>query len=252
MNILLTNDDGIKSFGIETLKNALVASGHKVMVVAPTTNQSGCSHSMSFYKKLLLKKVEEGANYIEYSLSGTPTDCVMLAVRKLSKEPFDLVISGVNDVANSGTDILYSGTYNGAFQGTICGINSISISALNAEYIEDSVKFLINNLDTFKNKFFDENYTLNINVPNHLDKIKGAKVCPLGEKLYTDIYDEMPTDNEGEVEYFLWGNDIDLEHNPSGCDVNLLKENYITITPINIELVNNYGYCNKLKDIKLV
>ncbi|MDD7457673.1 MAG: 5'/3'-nucleotidase SurE [Clostridia bacterium] len=251
MKILLTNDDGIKSTGIEAIKNALITSGHTVTIVAPSENQSGCSHSMRFYNRIMLKKVEEGEGYVEYSLSGSPADCVKLGLSKLMPDA-DLVISGVNDLANSGTDLLYSGTFNGAFEGTVCGVDSIAISACREKYIPSAVEFLIKNLSIFKEKFFSKPYTININVPNYLDKIKGVKVCPLGEKKYTDLYQIFPTENEVETEYFLYGDEIFIEKNPSGVDVNLLNEGYITITPTKLELVNNYEYCNILKEIKLL
>lgn len=251
MKILLTNDDGIKSVGIEAIKNALIKDGHEVTIVAPCKNQSGCSHSMQFYNRIRLKKVEEGKGYIEYSLTGSPSDCVKLGLSKLMPDA-DLVISGVNDLANSGTDLLYSGTFNGAFEGTVCGVDSIAISACSEEYIPSAVEFLMKNLTIFKEKFFDKPYTININVPNYLDKITGVVVCPLGEKKYTDLYKIYPTETDGETEYFLYGDEVFIERNPSGVDVNLLNEGYITITPTKLELVNNYEYVSKLREIELL
>lgn len=251
MYILLTNDDGINSAGIQTLKNELQKNGHEILVVAPSRNQSGCSHSMSFYKKILLKKIGKSANCIEYSLDGTPADCVKLGISKLADKKIDLVISGVNDLANSGTDLLYSGTFHGAFEGTVCGVDSVAISAVNEEYIETAVDFLLKNLEIIKNNFFEKPLTLNINVPNKADKLCGVKICPIGVKKYEDLYEEIATDNPDETEYLLYGDEIHSEHNQLDCDVNLLKQNYITVTPITIELVNNYKYCEKLKDIAL-
>lgn len=251
MNILLTNDDGIKARGIEALKDALLEAGHKVIIVAPKNNQSGSSHRMHFYKKIRLSKLVETDNLLEYSLDGSPADCVKLAVTKLFKNQIDLVISGVNDVPNTGTDILYSGTFNGAFEGTFNGIKSIAISANNIDLTSSAVDFLMKNLDTFYNKFFDKNYTININVPDTLDNIKGVKICPVGEKKYTDLYEVFDTEDCNQKDYFLYGDEIFLPHNTTGCDVNMLNEGYITITPTRLEIVNNYEYCNKLKDIKL-
>lgn len=251
MNILLTNDDGIKSRGLEALKDALIKANHNVIIVAPVDNQSGCSHRMHFYKKLRLTKLVERENLIEYSLDGSPSDCVKLAVTNLFKDKIDLVISGVNDLPNSGTDLLYSGTFNGAFEGTFNGIKSIALSATNIEYTNSAVDFLLKNLDVIYNEFFEKNYTININVPNYLDKVKGIKICPVGQKKYTVLYKVFETDNLNQKDYFLYGEEIFLPHNTTGCDVNMLNDGYITITPTRLEIVNNYEYCNKLKEIKL-
>lgn len=251
MNILLTNDDGIKAKGIESLKHALINAGHNVIIIAPQNNQSGSSHRMHFYKKMRLKKLIDTETLVEYSLDGSPADCVKLGVTYLYKNKIDMVISGVNDLPNSGTDILYSGTFNGAFEGTFNGIKSIAISASSIEYTDSAVEFLINNLDILYNQFFDKEYTININVPCLLKDIKGIKICPVGDKKYTDLYEVFDTESKLEKDYFLYGEEIYLAHNPSGCDVDVLNAGYITITPTRLEIVNNYEYCNKLKDIKL-
>lgn len=251
MNILLTNDDGIKSKGIEALKKALLDRGHNLLIIAPLTNQSGCSHRMNFYKNIKLTKLEEGERYVEYSLTGSPSDCVKLGVTKLAVGKIDLVISGVNDLPNTGTDLLYSGTFNGAYEGTFNGIKSIAISASSEETIVFAVDFLMQNFDAIINNFFDKPYTININVPKDVDSVKGVAICPIGDKKYTDIYNVYPTDNANETEYYLHGDEIFLYHNPTGCDVNMLNDNYITISPIKIGIMTDFGYINKLKDIKL-
>jgi 5'-nucleotidase len=144
MRILLTNDDGIASPGITLLAKALREAGHRVLIVAPDSNRSGCSHSIHFlFEPLKLKEIEKDT----FSCSGTPVDCVITAllggipemciskedgVFNLEKAP-DLVLSGVNAGANMGTDIIYSGTAAAARQGSLFGIPSVALSLVDGE-----------------------------------------------------------------------------------------------------------------------
>ncbi|HBF44896.1 MAG TPA: hypothetical protein DDW16_04695, partial [Clostridiales bacterium] len=109
MKILICNDDGIFSEGLKTLAKFL-SKENDVFVMAPDGNRSAYSHSMSFFKKLELKKIEQDKNYVSYSLSGTPADCVRFGTEFFKDIKFDLIVSGVNIGSNAGTDTLYSGT----------------------------------------------------------------------------------------------------------------------------------------------
>jgi 5'-nucleotidase len=144
MRILLTNDDGITSPGITLLATALREAGHRVFTVAPDSNRSGCSHSINFlWGPQKLKKIEDDT----FSCSGTPVDCVIIALLggipeiciskedgglDLEKAP-DLVLSGLNAGANLGTDIVYSGTAAAARQGSFFGIPSVALSLVDGE-----------------------------------------------------------------------------------------------------------------------
>jgi 5'-nucleotidase len=125
MSILLTNDDGIDSPGLHALRQIAAELSDDVWVVAPESNQSGTSHSLSLHEPLRMREIDERA----FAVRGTPTDSVIMGVRHVLKDKVpDLVLSGVNRGANMAEDVTYSGTIAGAFEGTILGIRSIALS----------------------------------------------------------------------------------------------------------------------------
>jgi 5'/3'-nucleotidase len=134
MRILLTNDDGIDSPGLHALRDIAQQLSDDVWVVAPETNQSGASHSLSLHEPLRMRAIDERA----FAVRGTPTDSVIMGVRHVLKDKLpDLVLSGINRGANMAEDVTYSGTIAGAFEGTILGIRSM---ALSQSYGVDGVK----------------------------------------------------------------------------------------------------------------
>ncbi len=125
MRILLTNDDGIDSPGLHALREIAGQLSADVWVVAPETNQSGASHSLSLHEPLRMRQIDERA----FAVRGTPTDSVIMGVRHILKDKApDLVLSGINRGANMAEDVTYSGTIAGAFEGTILGIRSMALS----------------------------------------------------------------------------------------------------------------------------
>jgi 5'-nucleotidase len=125
MRILLTNDDGIDSPGLHALRQIAAELSDDVWVIAPETNQSGASHSLSLHEPLRMRRIEERV----FAVRGTPTDSVIMGVRHVLKQRGpDLVLSGVNRGANMAEDVTYSGTIAGAFEGTILGVRSIALS----------------------------------------------------------------------------------------------------------------------------
>ena len=125
MRILLTNDDGIDAAGLHALRQIAAELSDDVWVIAPETNQSGASHSLTLHEPLRMRQIDERA----YAVRGTPTDCVIMGVRHVLRDKLpDLVLSGVNRGANMAEDVTYSGTIAGAFEGTILGIRSMALS----------------------------------------------------------------------------------------------------------------------------
>src|SRR5499427_3104528 len=125
MRILLTNDDGIDAPGLHALRQIAAKLSEDVWVIAPETNQSGASHSLSLHEPLRMRRIDERA----FAVRGTPTDSVIMGVRHVLKDRVpDLVLSGVNRGANMAEDVTYSGTIAGAFEGTILGIRSMALS----------------------------------------------------------------------------------------------------------------------------
>ena len=125
MRILITNDDGIDAPGLHALREIAGQLSDDVWVVAPETNQSGASHSLTMHEPLRMRRIDERA----FAVRGTPTDSVIMGVRHVLKDRLpDLVLSGVNRGANMAEDVTYSGTIAGAFEGTILGIRSVALS----------------------------------------------------------------------------------------------------------------------------
>jgi len=180
MRILLTNDDGINSQGIRLLAKALRGAGHKVFTVAPDSNQSGCSHSLKFLSRpLKFKEIEEDT----WSCSGTPVDCVIVALLggipeicisteegsalNMEKAP-DLILSGINAGANLGTDIVYSGTAAAARQGSLFGIPSLALSLVDSDLPwqwDMVISYIAEKLETLKG-YWKEGIFVNVNFPN--------------------------------------------------------------------------------------
>ena len=127
MKIILTNDDGIYSPGILTLKKALTPFG-SVTVVAPDVQKSGVGHAITFSHPLRVREVSANGDFVGYGIDGSPADCVKLAVREIMKEKSDLLVSGINIGANVGINVLYSGTVAAAIEGAVLGIPSVAIS----------------------------------------------------------------------------------------------------------------------------
>ena len=130
MNVLVSNDDGIFALGIRTLANALSAAGHQVTVVCPDRERSATGHGLTLHRPLHAERVENifDEAIAAWSCSGTPSDCVKLALDAILSEKPDFIVSGINHGANLGTDVLYSGTVSAAMEGILEGIPSIAVS----------------------------------------------------------------------------------------------------------------------------
>lgn len=266
MNILLTNDDGVKS--VYTLKLAEKLSvNNKITIVVPKHNSSGTSHSVSFYKKIYVKKVsfektlkklmsdnqnedtvlsgDYSKNYdnIElYTVTGTPADCVKVAHHIMTEKRFDLVVSGVNDDLNIGTDVYYSGTVGAAMQARILGYPSVAVSIERGyeyfEYILGGITELIFKL--YKTKILT---AWNINIP-HVppDKIEGIRFTKVGADRYRDYYISA-----GEKDrYILSGDILKNQNTDPDSDVELIDKGFITITPLTPER-SDHSIIDKMK-----
>lgn len=247
MKILITNDDGIQSEGLQLLCRRL-AEKHEVYVVAPDGQRSATSHCANFYKKIYIKKLANFHNATQaYSCTGSPADCVKFAESVL-QIAFDLLISGPNNGENTGNAILYSGTIGAAEEGVLCGYHSIALSRLGRDgSYESTVDFLVENLDELV-KYNFPNTLLNINVPDlPKSQIKGVKVARESvDKLYHD-YMEKQSDEED-----CWvstGFRVELSERERETDVILSEEGYVTITPLTV-VRTNFDVLPKLKKLE--
>ena len=240
MRILLTNDDGIYSEGIDELYKILLEFGETV-IVAPSHNQSTTSHSMSLSAPLRVKKIDNN----KYSVLGLPADCVNYAINsKIGKKKFDLVVSGINNGANMGDDINYSGTVGAAREGFLHGVNSIALSIVNKKnpkYSECTLTFKSILSRILKKKI--KSFFFNINYPNlPTNDIKGIRFTKQGSRAYGQkiISKRDPRGNE-----YFWIGGKDLSYKAKkGTDVDAVRHGYISITPLIVDYT-------KYSDLKL-
>ncbi len=245
--ILLTNDDGIHATGIRALYNAF-KDNHDVYIVAPDRERSASSHSLTLHRPL---KVTEIGDRI-FSVNGTPTDCVALAVNKLLPRRPDLVISGINDGPNLGDDITYSGTVSAAIEGTILGIPSFSISLdtwilkknQKNHYCEDNICWFgtASHVALYIAGYILENSLpydtlLNVNVPNlPVEEIKGIKLTRQGKRIYDNAIQEVYSPS-GEKHYWIGGGEPYWEHGED-TDISAVMNGFVSVTPIHLDLTN--------------
>ncbi|MGA2977758.1 MAG: 5'/3'-nucleotidase SurE [Spirochaetia bacterium] len=227
MRILLTNDDGIGSNGIQTLVRALSPS-HEVWVVAPETEKSGGSHSITLRDALRVRTVGEK----QLSCRGTPADCVLVALLGLVPRGFDLVISGINHGPNLGTDILYSGTAAGARQGALMGVPSVALSV--GTYTEPfpfdaAADFAARNLDIFRALGTDDHF-LNINFPAAATREAQTVITFPSRRIYRDELSTYKAPN-GDV-YCFMGGELPDAHPEEGSDSMVVSQGRISISPI--------------------
>lgn len=233
MNILVTNDDGILSAGLWTLVKEL-SSISNVTVVAPDREQSATGTSVTLRQPLRVQKITPLIPGIKaFSVEGTPCDSVILALEMIVGEKPDLVVSGINMGLNTGDDVLISGTVGAALQGYLRDVPAIAISVLNynngnSENAARLVKLLAKR---FKDGSLSGDFFLNINVPDlPLVDIKGIRVIQQAHKTHIDTVKEG---HDGKREYY-WLVRQQLNNNvDKNTDIYVLKEGYISITPLN-------------------
>ncbi|MEW6721535.1 MAG: 5'/3'-nucleotidase SurE [Thermodesulfobacteriota bacterium] len=233
--ILLCNDDGIRSEGIVALSAALKELG-TVYVVAPDRERSAAGHSLTLTHPLRVEKLGPRT----WSVDGTPTDCVNLGVNGILKgKRIDLLVSGINKGANLGDDITYSGTVSAAMEGTILGIPSIAVSVVTRSKFRFDVasEFASTVARKVMAQGIPDDTLLNVNVPNvPKDRIAGVRVTRMGKRIYGDAIVEK-RDPRGRKYYWIGGDYLTSEEVP-GSDLEAIEDNYISVTPIHLDLTN--------------
>ena len=242
-NILVSNDDGIHSEGLITLAKALESVGD-VFIVAPDRERSAVSHSLTLHRPLRVKKISSKV----FSVDGTPTDCINLSLNGLLPVQPDMVVSGINYGANLGDDITYSGTVSAAMEGTLFGLPSFAISLAcedNAKF-ETASEFAVKVAGKIFKNGLPKDTLLNINVPDVAKKdIKGVKFTKQGKKTYSDAIVEK-VDPRGKKYYWIGGSKIDIKHDDD-TDLMAVSENYISITPLHLDLTNYSSFKELLR-----
>jgi 5'-nucleotidase len=261
MKLLISNDDGIFAPGIRSLANGLAAAGHDVSVVCPDRERSATGHGLTLHQPIRAEIIESvfHPQIKAWACSGTPSDCVKLALWALLDSPPELVISGINQGANLGTDVLYSGTVSAAMEGVIERIPSIAISltSFTSKDFQGAVAFAQSLVAQLENEPLPELMLLNVNVPPvKLEEIAGVVLTRQGVRRYVDVF-EKRVDPRGKTYYWLAGElleEVEPEqglHLPQAIptDVEAIRQNYITVTPLQYNLTYASGL-NQLRQWK--
>jgi 5'-nucleotidase len=234
MIILISNDDGIRSEGLQTLARAVESLG-EVYVVAPDREQSAVSHSLTLHRPL---RVEEIAPR-QFAVDGTPTDCVNLAVCGILPGRPGLVISGINKGANMGDDITYSGTVSAAMEGTLLGIPSLAVSLVARDHVdfEAAAGFAAELAAQVIAHPFPDNTLLNVNVPAiPRAHMRGFRITRQGKRRFGQTMVEK-TDPRGRKYYWIGSDELDFVDEP-GTDFAAVEDNAVSITPIHLDLTH--------------
>lgn len=242
MRILLTNDDGIHAPGILALKQTLETLG-EVFTVAPERQRSASGHGMTMHKPLRINPVKLADGSQGYSVSGTPTDCVVLGVDIVMEGRCDLVVSGINSDANLGDDITYSGTVAAAFEATILRLPAIALSLAREKHhtgtrdYAPAAKFAVKVVQQLFEHPLPPQTFVNVNVPCVPEsEIRGVRITHQGKREYVDRT-ETRYDPSGRPYYWQFGSLRDFEHDPES-DVQAVLEDYISVTPIHLDLTS--------------
>lgn len=248
--ILITNDDGISAPGIRFLINIMNDIG-KVVVVAPDKPQSGMGHAITLDSTIRCDKVviDKGPQ-VEYSCSGTPADCVKLAVNKILGRKPDLCVSGINHGSNSSINVIYSGTMSAALEGAIEGIPSIGFSLLDyshdADFSESAYYIRRITKKILANKS-DKGICLNVNIPKKKNgkKILGIKLCCQADASWKEEFQERK-DPTGRTYYWLTGYFVNYDDRKD-TDEWALANHYVSIVPIQFDLTAHNSILNLKK-----
>jgi 5'-nucleotidase len=245
--ILVTNDDGVYSPGIQILAKRL-RELDSVAIVAPDRERSAAGHSMTLHRPLLIEELKE----FMYSVNGTPTDCVNIAVKGLLKETLRLVVSGINKGPNLGDDVTYSGTVAGAIEGILLGIPSFAISLVAREdfLFAEAAEVAVRTAGQVLEQGLPAGTLLNINVPNlPIGEMQGTRITRLGKRIYHQMTVER-VDPRGKKYYWIGGGEPDWERE-EGTDLDAVDRKYISITPLHLDMTD-YSSFDRLRAMEMM
>jgi 5'-nucleotidase len=242
MRILITNDDGIHAKGLEILKAIALGISPDVWTIAPETNQSGTAHSMTLHTPLRLRTIDERT----HAVTGTPTDCVIMAVRHILKDqPPELILSGVNHGSNLAEDVTYSGTVAAAMEGALLGIHSIALSQMMG--FEDGERRAIWDtslahapqvIKKLLAQTWNPHVLMNVNFPDTApENVTGIAVTSQGVRDQALLNIDSRSDPWG-TPYFWFGFERRLSTLVPGTDLAAIAENKISITPLSVDLTD--------------
>lgn len=230
--ILLTNDDGYDALGFQSLYKELKKE-FDVFAVAPRTQQSGASHSLTLRRPIRVEKIRE--NF--YTIDGTPTDCVLLAYHDLIQDKIDIVVAGINHGPNMGSDVFYSGTVAAALQGASFGIHALALSLCAREY-DNFTRAAMYSRNLIKNILDSsmKHMILNVNIPE--GKARGSKITKLGQRIYRDKV--IRNGEQENVMYSVINGTLSYKV-AADTDFKAIEEHYVSITPLKLDLTDYDG-----------
>jgi 5'-nucleotidase len=233
--ILVSNDDGIHSAGLATLADVLEPLG-EVVVVAPDREQSACSHALTLHRPLRIDELRPR----RYTVDGTPTDCINLAINAILPERPALLVSGINRGANLGDDVTYSGTVSAAMEGTLLGVPSIAVSLVGRGPYDfgTSAAFAAKLAAWVLARGLPADTLLNVNVPADADGVAARAVVltRMGRRRYGDAIVEK-LDPRGRKYYWIAGEEVPFVAE-EGTDFHAVHQGLISVTPIHMDLTN--------------
>lgn len=233
--ILVTNDDGVRAPGLAILAQALESIG-QIVIVAPDQDNSAASHSLTMNRPLRVKEL--GQN--RYSVDGTPTDCVTLAMGKILERKPHLVVSGINPGPNLGDDVSYSGTVSAAVEGTMLGAPSLAVSLAGEEpfCFETAAAFAAKLARTILDKGLPKDTLLNVNVPNRRSEaIQGVRFTRQGRRVYDGAIKE--TFDPWDRQHYWIGGGTPLWDEGEDTDAQAILAGYVSVTPLHLDLTNH-------------
>jgi 5'-nucleotidase len=240
MKVLISNDDGILAPGITVLSQE-IARIADIEVVAPDRNRSGASNSLSLLHPLRVKQLSD--NF--YSVDGTPTDCVHLALTGYFKNKFDLIVSGINDGANLGDDVLYSGTIAAAMEGCNLGLPAIAVSMVGSDikHYQTAAAIASQIAVELVSANLPPRTMLNINVPDlPINEIRGIEITRLGTRHNAESTQKL-LDPRGREIYWIGQPGKAFDSGP-GTDFHAVNNGYVSVTPIQLDMTNYKSFAN--------
>jgi 5'-nucleotidase len=236
--ILVTNDDGITAPGINALIEVMKTLGD-VIVVAPDKPQSGMGHAITINSTLRIQKLNIHGVLDEYSCTGTPVDCVKIAVNKILHRKPDLCVSGINHGSNMSINVIYSGTMSAAVEGAIESIPSIGFSlcddSIDADFTASKKVVEVIALNVLKNGL-PKDVCLNVNIPKSKHaELKGIKICRQARANWIEELDERK-DPAGKTYFWLTGKFENYDTGQEDTDVWALENNYVSVVPVQFDM----------------
>lgn len=242
--ILVTNDDGINAPGIRALISVMTGIGD-VCVMAPDSPQSGMGHAITINDAVYCNQIKLAEEYthVEYSCSGTPVDCVKLAINEVLKRKPDLCVSGINHGSNSSINVIYSGTMSAAVEAGTLGIPSIGFSLLDQSLEADfnpSLKIVKTIARQTLKQGLPKGVVLNVNIPKlNSSEIKGIKICRQANAHWKERFDKR-TNPLGRDYYWLTGEFVNKDKGKD-TDEWALGQGYVSVVPVQFDLTAHHA-----------